>query len=57
VNDTFCHDAVNREVLVALDAGLGEPDALPQHNGWFNLLEWRSDEWAILSVNELPAGP
>jgi glucosyl-3-phosphoglycerate phosphatase len=51
------HDAVNREVLVALDAGLGEPDAMPQDNGCFNLLEWRSDRWAILSVNELPAGP
>jgi broad specificity phosphatase PhoE len=51
------HDAVNREVLVALDAELGEPDALPQDNGCFNLLEWRSDGWTILSVNELPAGP
>ena len=50
------HDAVNRQVLVALDAGLGEPDALPQDNGYFNVLEWRSGGWAVLSVNELPAG-
>jgi probable phosphoglycerate mutase len=51
------HDAVNREVLVALDAGLGDPDALPQDNGCFNMLEWREDRWAVLSVNELPGEP
>ena len=50
------HDAVNREVLVALDPGLGKPDALPQDNGCFNLLEWRADRWAILKINELPPG-
>jgi hypothetical protein len=48
------HDAVNRQVLVALDAGLGDPDALPQDNGWFNTLEWRDGSWTVLSVNELP---
>ena len=51
------HDAVNRQVLVAFDAGLGDPDALPQANGCFNMLEWRDDRWAVLSVNELPADP
>lgn len=51
------HDAVNREVLVSLDAGLGDPDALPQENGCFNTLEWREHEWAVLSVNELPGEP
>jgi probable phosphoglycerate mutase len=51
------HDAVNREVLVALDAGLGDPDTLPQENGCFNTLEWREDRWAVLSVNELPGEP
>jgi broad specificity phosphatase PhoE len=51
------HDAVNREVLVALDAGLGDPDALPQDNGCFNMLEWREDRWAVLSVGELPGEP
>jgi glucosyl-3-phosphoglycerate phosphatase len=51
------HDAVNREVLVALDAGLGDPDALPQDNGCFNMLEWLEDRWAVLSVNELPGEP
>jgi broad specificity phosphatase PhoE len=50
------HDAVNRQVLVAFDAGLGEPDELPQDNGCFNMLEWRGDGWAVLSVNELPVG-
>jgi broad specificity phosphatase PhoE len=51
------HDAVNREVLVTLDAGLGDPDALPQENGCFNILEWREDGWAVLSVNEVPGEP
>lgn len=51
------HDAVNRQVLVAFDAALDEPDTLPQDNGYFNLLEWRAGSWAVLSVNELPAGP
>jgi probable phosphoglycerate mutase len=51
------HDAVNREVLVALDAGLGDPDALPQENGCFNTLEWRESGWAVRSVNELPGEP
>ena len=51
------HDAVNRQVLVAFDAGLGDPDALPQANGCFNMLEWRDDRWAVLSVNELPTDP
>ena len=51
------HDAVNREVLVTFDAGLGDPDALPQDNGCFNTLEWHDGGWAVLSVNELPAKP
>jgi glucosyl-3-phosphoglycerate phosphatase len=49
------HDAVNREVLVAFDRELGDPDALPQDNGCFNTLEWRDSRWAVLSVNELPS--
>lgn len=48
------HDAVNRQVLVALDPGLGEPDALPQDNGCFNTLEWRNGRWAVIGINELP---
>lgn len=48
------HDAVNRQVLVALDAGLGDPDAVPQDNGCFNMLEWRDGNWAVLSVNQMP---
>ena len=51
------HDAVNRQVLVALDAVLGDPDAIPQDNGCFNTLEWRAGSWTVLSVNELPADP
>ena len=51
------HDAVNRQVLVAFDADLGDPDALPQENGCFNTLEWRADRWTVLRVNEIPAEP
>jgi broad specificity phosphatase PhoE len=50
------HDAVNREVLVAFDPSLGEPDAVPQQNGCFNTLEMTDGQWAVLRVNELPAG-
>ena len=51
------HDAVNREILVALDPGLGDPETVPQENGCFNTLEWRGERWAVLGVNELPADP
>ncbi len=48
------HDAVNREVLAAFDADLGDPDVIPQDNGCYNTLEWRGGRWAVLGVNELP---
>jgi broad specificity phosphatase PhoE len=48
------HDAVNREVLAAFDAGLGDPDTIPQDNGCYNTLEWLDGRWAVLGVNELP---
>ena len=48
------HDAVNREVLAAFDAGLGNPDMIPQDNGCYNTLEWLDGRWAVLGVNELP---
>ena len=51
------HDAVNRQVLVAFDAGLGDPDTIPQDNGCFNTLLWKGHGWAVLSVNELPDRP
>ena len=51
------HDAVNRQVLVAFDAGLGDPDTIPQDNGCFNTLLWKGGRWAVLGVNELPEGP
>ncbi len=51
------HDAVNRQLLVAFDAGLGDPGTLPQDNGCFNTLQLRGDSWTVLSVNELPAEP
>jgi len=41
-------------VLAAFDAGLGDPDAIPQDNGCYNTLEWRGGRWAVLGVNELP---
>jgi len=49
------HDAVNRQVLAAFDAALGDPDTIPQDNGCFSTLEWRSGQWAVLRVNERPA--
>ena len=48
------HDAVNREVLAAFDASLGDPDAIPQDNGCYNTLEWGGGRWAVLGVNEIP---
>jgi probable phosphoglycerate mutase len=48
------HDAVNREVLAALDSGLTDPDDIPQDNGCFNILQWTAGGMAVLSVNELP---
>jgi broad specificity phosphatase PhoE len=51
------HDAVNRQVLAALDAGPGDPDTIPQDNGCFNTLQWQNGQWAVLSVNELPDRP
>jgi glucosyl-3-phosphoglycerate phosphatase len=51
------HDAVNREILAALDPRLGDPETVPQENGCFNTLEWRGERWAVLGVNELPADP
>jgi probable phosphoglycerate mutase len=50
------HDAVNREVLAALDPNLGDPDDIPQHNGCFNILQWATGTFVVLSVNELPSG-
>ena len=49
------HDAVNREVLAALDAGLGDPDAIPQDNGCYDTLEWRGRRWAVLGVRGYPS--
>jgi len=48
------HDAVNRLLLTALDARLGDAEAVPQDTGCFNVLERRGKEWAILSVNNIP---
>ena len=50
------HDAVNRQVLAAFDAGLGDPDTIPQDNGCFNTLQWQDDGWAVsASTNCLTA--
>ena len=48
------HDAVNRQVLTALDESLGDPDRLPQANGCFNRLELRGGNWTVRSINESP---
>lgn len=51
------HDAVTKEVLVAFDPSLGDPDEVPQENGCFNSLEWQEGTWTVLTVNELPPEP
>jgi broad specificity phosphatase PhoE len=51
------HDAVNREVLAALNPELGDPDAIPQDNGCFNVLQWTAGGMTVLSVNDIPPGP
>lgn len=48
------HDAVNREVLAALDPSLGDPDGIQQDNGCFNVLRWADGSMAVLSHNVLP---
>lgn len=48
------HDAVNCQVLSALDESLGAPDQIPQANGCFNRLELRGGNWAVRSLNEVP---
>lgn len=48
------HDAVNRQVLAAIDPGLGDPDNIPQDNGCFNTLELRDTNWTVRTVNEIP---
>jgi broad specificity phosphatase PhoE len=48
------HDAVNCQVLAALDPGLGDPDNIPQDNGCFNTLELRDGSWTVCTVNEVP---
>ena len=48
------HDAVNRQVLTALDPSLGKPEGLPQENGCFNTLEVSDGGWIVRAVNELP---
>jgi broad specificity phosphatase PhoE len=49
------HDAVNRQVLTALDPNLGEPGRLPQETGCFNTLELRDGSWTVQTVNEIPS--
>ena len=48
------HDAVNCQVLAALDPGLGSPDDILQDNGCFNMLELRDGSWTVRTVNEVP---
>lgn len=48
------HDAVNCQVLAALDPSLGNPDDIPQDNGCFNTLELRDGSWTVRTVNEIP---
>lgn len=57
------HDAVIKAALVAMDAGLGEPDCVPQGTGCMNtvlahIADNGSVSWEVLEVNRVPArGP
>ncbi|MCL2394516.1 MAG: histidine phosphatase family protein [Acidimicrobiaceae bacterium] len=51
------HDAVNRAVLSLLDPSLGDPEAVPQATGCYNVLERRGETWSIRSVNNIPTEP
>lgn len=49
------HDAVNRAVISALVPGAaGEPDAIPQCTGCWNLLVHRSGAWDLPVLNAVP---
>ena len=50
------HDAVNRLLLVAFRPEFGDPDAIPQDNGCFNVLMWQDHGFAVLTTDELPRG-
>jgi broad specificity phosphatase PhoE len=50
------HDAVNQEVLAALDPALGDPADIEQDNGCFNVLQWTAGGVTVLGVNEHPRG-
>jgi glucosyl-3-phosphoglycerate phosphatase len=50
------HDAVNQEVLAALDPGLGDPAGIEQDNGCYNVLQWTAGGVVVLGVNEHPDG-
>jgi probable phosphoglycerate mutase len=47
------HDAINRLLLVALDASL-DGLTLPQETGCYNVLKSCDEGWKALSVNDIP---
>ena len=51
------HDAVNRQVLVAFDGGLGGSRHAPARQRVLQHAELRGDSWTVLSVKELLAAP
>ena len=57
IQELLLHRFGRSQVLAAFDAGLGDPDTIPQDNGCFNTLLWKGGGWAVLGVNELPEGP
>lgn len=48
------HDAVNKQLLAALEPSLGAPDAIEQHTACWNLLARVDDGWRVLGVDQRP---
>lgn len=47
------HDAINRPLLVALEASLASR-AIPQETGCYNVLRLSDHTWKVVSVNNVP---
>ncbi|HEY1763017.1 MAG TPA: histidine phosphatase family protein [Acidimicrobiales bacterium] len=50
------HDAINRPLLVALEASLAGR-VIPQETGCYNVLRSTDDTWNVVSVNNVPPQP
>jgi broad specificity phosphatase PhoE len=56
VGQIVSHDAINRPLLVALEASLAG-HVIPQETGCYNVLRSSGDTWNVVSVNNVPPLP